>query len=58
MRESKIAHFMVMFAQSVDRLLLLEVPNNDVRVLSTLSRGEQASIVADGEASDRVIVCS
>ena len=58
MRERKIAYFMVMLAQSVDRLLLLKVPNNDVRVLSTLSRGEQASIVADGEASDCVIVCS
>ena len=39
-RECKVANLMVMFTQPVDRLLLLKVPHNDVRVLATLTRSK------------------
>ncbi len=47
---------MVMLRKSVNCLLLSEVPDNDVRVFTLLSRGDESSIVRDGQTSDHVVV--
>lgn len=55
-RKSEVAHFMVVLTQPKDRLLLFKVPDDNVGVLTTLSRGKQLAVVADGEARDHIVV--
>ena len=56
-RESQVLYLMVMLRESVDGLFLLEVPNYDIRVLTSLARCKQASIVCNCQACDSVVVC-
>ena len=46
-----------MLTQSKDRRFLFEIPNNDVGVLTTLSRGQKLAVVADRKAGNGVIMC-
>lgn len=58
MAESKSSDFVIMLAQSEDGSLLSEVPNQDVRVVSSLPRGDEAALIRDGDASDLIVVAS
>jgi hypothetical protein len=56
MREGEVRDGVVMLRQSEDGLLLIVVPDDNVRVVSLLSGGEQLAHVGDGDASDQIIV--
>jgi len=47
---------MVVLRQSENRFLGVVVPDDDVRVLSSLSRGKEGSVVRDSQTSDLVIM--
>ena len=55
-RERQVLYLMVMLRESVDGLFLLEVPNYDIRVLASLARCKQTSIVCNCQAGDSVVM--
>lgn len=47
---------MVMLGQSENRLLLIVIPNDDIRIFAFLTARKQLTIVTDRETSDLVVV--
>ena len=56
MRESKVGHFMIVLRQSVDCSFLRVVPDNDVRVFTTLACRKHVSISCDSDACNRIVM--
>ena len=54
--ECQVAHLVVVLTEPVDGLLGCIVPDDDVRVLSTLARSQEVSSVRDSEASNCIVM--
>jgi hypothetical protein len=50
--ESEETYLVVMLRKPINRLLVCEVPDYDIRVFSALSRGKEHAIVRNSEAGD------
>lgn len=51
-----MSNLIVMFRKSENSSLGGEVPQNDIRVVTFLSRSNQVPLVGNGEASDLIIM--
>ena len=58
MAESQIGHFVVVLRQPIDSLLLCKVPDDDVRVLTSLTGSQEVTVAGDGEAGNLVVMGS
>ena len=56
MGESQVAYFVIMLRKSIDGLLAGIVPDDDVRVFSSLTRCKHISIVGYSETGDCIIM--